>query len=120
MEKTNFPTEEIDFRPQHTNNCSKSAPTNHQQQTDNHLHGRHAIQVQEGQHIRHQPLQKVKQPLPCLLAEQRHKEGGLAPDLHTTGRVAVGGSWRWWVTVGGGGGRQQIRWGAAGRRHRAG
>ena len=56
------------------------------------LHGRlPARQVQEGQHIGHQALQAVKQPLARGLAEEGHKEGGLA--RHLRSGVVEG----WWV-----------------------
>ena len=46
-----------------------------------HLHGREAVEVQEGQHVRHEALQKVKHALPRLLPKDSHKEGGLPGNL---------------------------------------
>lgn len=58
------------------------------------LHGRLPPgQVQEGQHIGHQALQRAKQALAGGLAEQGHEKGGLPRHLREggQGRVEVGG-----------------------------
>lgn len=55
------------------------------------LHGRQAVEVEEGQHIRHEALQKVEDALPRLLPENGHEKRRLARNLHTRGEPGRGG-----------------------------